>query len=526
MARNFSYCLDLDDPNTIEFKGANAVGFATAEEYYSDTPLWGNQMTDVNIINNITYNCSRAIAFFGTDSGIGGMRNSVIANNTFYSTSTTTSMIYFFHESQTVVDFYNNIVRSNPDQDKFVYFDGSIAGTHHFSHNYWVYESSTPSSIVSGNGDIHGNLSSVGFLNSADFNSSSFNIGQSSPAINAGKDLPIDITFDFAGSIRKDMPDIGAYEYIDSHGSETIWSQWEQNGGKTSAAIAMESFNGKLYQAIRGNSYPYYIYIRSSVDGANWTDWDRFGVSGKTSAEVSLATYTPTEGAYAGEMRLFLAVRGNSLEIFTKSMGIDEVWEDTWNQNGGKSGAGIAMVEYDNKLYQIIRGQSSQGQLWARYSVDGVFDYDPITNPSDIYEQWTMIKGKTQNTPAVEAFGNKLVLSVRGNSDQIFNAYSEDGTFDLSETGEGFIENGGATSLSPSLAEHNGKLYQSVRGNNSAKIWNRFTTDISNPYAWDSWSEEGGATPNKISIESFDGYIYQFVRGNSGEIFGRRSNKY
>lgn len=320
-----------------------------------------------------------------------------------------------------------------------------------------------------------------------------------------------------------------------------FWTDWDMNGGKTSAPIATQEFGGRLYQAIRGNSSPYYLYIRSTADGtydgyntvANQPDssenWNRDIIGGKTSAEPEMAVYQPSEGPHAGQFRLYITVRGNSGAIFTKSMAPDGTWDSEWNENGGLTGAAIGMQSYtpttgpnagNTVMYQAIKGYSTNS-LYTRYTNDGIFDGD---EPG---ESWFKIWGRSPNPPALAEFNGKLVMSVRGDSGEIWSRYTTDGVFDDNPSSELFNQNGGKTSDTPTLAVFDGKLFQSIKGNSTNKIYWRTISDLSNWNNWTAWEEEGGRTPNRIGLGTFSvtGKLYQSVRGESGEIF-IRTNKY
>jgi hypothetical protein len=289
---------------------------------------------------------------------------------------------------------------------------------------------------------------------------------------------------------------------------QSLATPWTQNGGLTSHAIATKAFDGKIYQAIKGNSTNT-IYVRSSTDGINWSSWDASGVNGQTNTYPSLEVYNN---------RLYIAVRGNSGEVFTKSMGTNGVWDSSWVQNGGATGSAIGMAAHtvgmEDRLYQTIKGISTN-LIYIRYTIDGTFD------GSSSNENWsTVMNGgttaQTPTTPEIRSFGGKLYMSVRGNSGNINIASSTNGLFNSGET---FAMTGGLTADAQSLVVHNGKLYQTVRGNGTTKIYLRNTT---NGTSWTDWEEYGGNSPTKIGMESFGGKLHQVVRGNSGNIFVRQ----
>jgi hypothetical protein len=199
-------------------------------------------------------------------------------------------------------------------------------------------------------------------------------------------------------------------------------------------------------------------------------------------------------------------------------MGTNGVWDSSWVQNGGATGSAIGMAAHtvgmEDRLYQTIKGISTN-LIYIRYTIDGTFD------GSSSNENWsTVMNGgttaQTPTTPEIRSFGGKLYMSVRGNSGNINIASSTNGLFNSGET---FAMTGGLTADAQSLVVHNGKLYQTVRGNGTTKIYLRNTT---NGTSWTDWEEYGGNSPTKIGMESFGGKLHQVVRGNSGNIFVRQ----
>jgi len=208
--KNYTYCLDFSDPNIILRDGNKAAGFSVAEEYYGDLPLWGNQLTNLRLENNIVYNCSSGFNTYGADSGTGGLRNSLIAHNTFYLTDTTEAVVFVQQSPDDSYEFKNNIIVTNADH---AWSEGS-GGIADYDYNYWV-DGPSYEGIVIGTHDINDTEANLDFLTTPGFDATSFKIGASSLARDAGISFfpPNTITTDFAEQGRVDTPDMGAYEF-------------------------------------------------------------------------------------------------------------------------------------------------------------------------------------------------------------------------------------------------------------------------------------------------------------------------
>jgi hypothetical protein len=76
-------------------------------------------------------------------------------------------------------------------------------------------------------------------------------------------------TVDFDGTAGVDnRTSNGYHDSFITKLQQSLATPWTQNGGLTSHAIATKAFDGKIYQAIKGNSTNT-IYVRSSTDGIN-----------------------------------------------------------------------------------------------------------------------------------------------------------------------------------------------------------------------------------------------------------------
>jgi hypothetical protein len=199
VARNFTY----SHPNNGF--GANGIGcenIGIGEEHYSG---WGAQLSKVTIVNNIAYNGSHGVAFFGNSSGTpgGGLRDSTIAFNTLW--GSINSEIYIVYDTaQSGNLIANNIVQQ--DSKKLILLPNASGII--LSHNFWV--NGLPPLYARGEGDRTGN---VQLASEPGYTAGSFRLSSASAAINAGSTVP-SVVDDYAGAPRPSGPanDIGAYE--------------------------------------------------------------------------------------------------------------------------------------------------------------------------------------------------------------------------------------------------------------------------------------------------------------------------
>ena len=110
-------------------------------------------------------------------------------------------------------------------------------------------------------------------------------------------------------------------------------------------------------------------------------------------------------------------------------------------------------------------------------------------------------------------FSNKMYISVKGNSGEIFTNSTSNGT-----SWGSWDQSGGKTGTPISLEVYQGSLYQSIRGNSTNRIYTRRST---NGTTWTNWSEDGGLSPSRPTLVSFNNVLHQFVRGNSDQMFVR-----
>ncbi len=176
-----------------------AVGIQLANEKYADqNPLFN----DV-IRNNVVVGGDRVLNYGGFQVG-GGLKNALIANNTFYSNSSSRSIVTIdpdAHENTTIAN--NIFFKESPTQT--IKLPPNIAGLN-FSTNLWF---GGPAGAAASPTDVTENplLANPGGLTAKDYQ-----ILAGSPAI--GKGTPVNAaTIDFLGATRPTGAiDIGAYQ--------------------------------------------------------------------------------------------------------------------------------------------------------------------------------------------------------------------------------------------------------------------------------------------------------------------------
>jgi hypothetical protein len=235
------------------------------------------------------------------------------------------------------------------------------------------------------------------------------------------------------------------------------WSDWVSSGGKTSKGIATASFNGSLFQAIRGNTSTK-LYMRSSSDGVNWSDWDL--VPGGSSD-------TPALEVFNG--KLYQAVKGSSTnKMYIRSTADGVSWSD-WSQIPGATSDAIALESFNGRLYMAVKG-SSTDKIYVKSTADGI-------NWNDSVE----VGGETSDALSLAAFNGKLYIGIKGgNSNRVFVKSSSDGVNWSSS-----IADDGPSIGTPTLEVFDNKLFQ-IREDPDGKVYSRYTA---NGTSWSDWAD-------------------------------------
>ncbi|MGZ8867431.1 MAG: right-handed parallel beta-helix repeat-containing protein [Thermoanaerobaculia bacterium] len=239
--------------------GFPASGIATANESYSAS----NPLTNLTITNNIVVD-TRYGFYYGAFEAGGGLKNTTIANNTFYKARA--SMVWLEADAHS-----NNAVQNN------IFFQagggsmhtGTVTGST-FRNNNWYGGNA---GLAAGAADILGDpkLVNAGGLTAADYK-----LAHLSPAIHTALDASI-VAKDFWGNTRSAAYDIGAHEQSISLGSSSPVSiALDAPAGVR--AVAQSSVSVHLtWTAVEGAS-GYRIYrdraLAGSASTTSWSDND------------------------------------------------------------------------------------------------------------------------------------------------------------------------------------------------------------------------------------------------------------
>lgn len=187
-------------------------------------------------------------------------------------------------------------------------------------------------------------------------------------------------------------------------------------------------------------------------------------------------------------------------------------------QNGGKAGSAVSSVEFAGRLFQSIKGNSTNN-IYIRSTGDGVFD------DSEIGESWVQVNGHTPLQISLSTFnpgdGEKLYMTVIGKSGGIYTRHTADGT-----NWTDWHTFSGATSSAPASISFNDRIYQVVRGKTTTGIYIRSSLDglfdgLINGTDEDfleTWRLLNGQTSHSVELEVFDNKLFMLAIGKSGNI--------
>ncbi|HEX8172607.1 MAG TPA: right-handed parallel beta-helix repeat-containing protein [Thermoanaerobaculia bacterium] len=175
--------------------GSPASGIQLANEAYTYT----NPLSDIDITNNIVTNVKRCFYYSNYENG-GGLKNVVVANNTFY--KATAEIIAVNNDAHS-----NSFVENN-----IIYQVGGLgpnvagAGVTYRNNNWYGVASGS----AAGTGDVVGNPA---FVNAGGFSASDYKITLASAAIGRGFDASSIVSVDHFGITRITPFDIGAHQF-------------------------------------------------------------------------------------------------------------------------------------------------------------------------------------------------------------------------------------------------------------------------------------------------------------------------
>lgn len=195
--RNFAYSTG----DTRFYRDGNpAAGIGTANEPYSAS----NPLSDLTITNNIVVNSHWGF-YYGAYGNGGGLKNTTVANNTFY--RSTAALLWIENDTHANSVIENNIF------DQVGGIMTSVAGGGVSYHNNQWYGGNA--GAAAGAGDIIGDplLANPGGLNAADYK-----LSVNSPGLQLGS-LVSNVTADYWGNARVAINDIGAHQFSTGSGA-------------------------------------------------------------------------------------------------------------------------------------------------------------------------------------------------------------------------------------------------------------------------------------------------------------------
>jgi len=201
---NRNFCMSGRVSNYLDYYRNNhgAHGISLANEFYTiNGASTQNPLNHIKITNNIVVNGGHGVLYRDSYYG-GGLHDTLVANNTFYGSSTHAPV---YIEGTTVHDtttIQNNIVYASGTSYAYA---PSAAIT--WGYNTWY--NGTANTHKSGPGDI---LANPLLVNAGTGTKTDYQLQSTSPCINTGTTLSA-VTTDYWGQTRGTQYDIGADEY-------------------------------------------------------------------------------------------------------------------------------------------------------------------------------------------------------------------------------------------------------------------------------------------------------------------------
>jgi parallel beta-helix repeat protein len=236
--------------------GYPASGIATANEFYDHAlPSSDNTFT-----NNIVIN-SRWGFFYGAYDAGGGLKNAIVANNTFYKAAST--MIWIEKDSHANNVFENNIFYQVGGTGMLDVTGNGVT----YRNNVWY-----GAPIAASSSDI---IADPRFANPGGFKAADYKLTSDSPAVQSGRDLSTIVRDDFFGIARPSTFDIGAHQFTTAGGSTNTTPILSSPTGLAGTATSARSIE-LTWSASQINNVQYAIYRDgahvATVSSPQWTD--------------------------------------------------------------------------------------------------------------------------------------------------------------------------------------------------------------------------------------------------------------
>ncbi|HUP48961.1 MAG TPA: right-handed parallel beta-helix repeat-containing protein [Thermoanaerobaculia bacterium] len=258
--------------NTRYFRdGYPAAGIGMANEFYSTQ----NPLTDNRIMNNIVVDTRWGIYYGAYEYG-GGLKNTLVSNNTFHQAHT--AMIWIESDAHSGTIVQNNVFSQSGGG---LMHTGTTSGLI-FRHNNWYGGNA---GAAAGERDVIGNPL---FANAGGRRAEDYSLAAFSPAIHTGFDVAL-VEKDFWGGTRTPAYDIGAHEASLPLGSSSPAQPALEPPDGVTAAVQSGSIS-LIWNAVHGVA-GYRVYrdraLAATVTAPGWTDT---GVHPVTSYSYAVTT--------------------------------------------------------------------------------------------------------------------------------------------------------------------------------------------------------------------------------------------
>jgi len=205
----------------------------------------------------------------------------------------------------------------------------------------------------------------------------------------------------------------GGKIYITQTDKNWNWnSEWNEvpGNGRTFAAPVATVFNGKLVVLIRGGEGvedDTRMYITQTDKNWNWnSEWSEVPGNGRTSAAPAAAVFNDKLVILARGQR----VRGgeDDTRIYITQTDKNWNWNSKWNEvpGDGRTEDTPSLTVFNNRLVTLIRGQKDDTRIYITQT-DKNWNWNSRWNevPGD---------GQTAFSPAVAVFNGMLAVLIRG----------------------------------------------------------------------------------------------------------------
>ena len=240
--------------------------------------------------------------------------------------------------------------------------------------------------------------------------------------------------------------------------------------GQSAAHPAAISFNGYMYQFVRGSTGNPQLYYNNMNSSGGWSGWS--AMSGTSQLAPSVAAFNS---------RIYVAVAGEDHGIYYKSMNTSNFWYPWVRIPTGTTTSEPAIANFLGRLYMVVKGDGNDS-IWYN-SMD----------TTDTWAGWTQIEGGTPSPPSLTPFLSRLYLFVRGGDDQIYYK-SLDNTGNWNSWS---VVPGGTTPGPVSTVVFAGNLYLVVKGSFGDSLYMNSSVNGVN---WTGWQQLDGGSSDRPAL--------------------------